>query len=226
VPDSSASAPGTIGTVTCTGAPTVTLKDLIEGGAGGSASSNVPLTLYTCLNPNGDPTQGGPDPQICTQMQAASFPYLGIQGYINTALFGQADPSLGVTPTSIVGMFNCNASVNLAPQQVQFIKQSGVPLIPLFGKTSNAQTRIQIAQMLSGHITACLAAQVGATLYKGAIATQNGGENNLSTDTKANLAALRADYAAQQRVCDSDQKVLQAIQGVNESIKFMANNNR
>jgi conjugative transfer pilus assembly protein TraH len=226
-PDTASSAPNSMTPVTCTGGATVTLKDLIEGGGTGSLSPNQALQIYWCVNPSGDDTQGGPDPQICTQMQVQSFNYLGIQGYINTMLFGQADPSAGVTAGSILGQFNSGSgNVQLSSAQYQFIHQTNVPLIVLFSKTSDPNTRISMAQMLSDHITACLAEQVGASIFKAAVATQNGGENNLSADTKKNLSALRKDYLDQGRICTTDDKVLKVVQGINASIRLTSTGSR
>jgi conjugative transfer pilus assembly protein TraH len=226
-PDTASSAPNSMAPVTCTGGATVTLKDLIEGGGTGSLSPNQALQIYWCVNPSGDDTQGGPDPQICTQMQVQSFNYLGIQGYINTMLFGQADPSAGVTAGSILGQFNSGSgNVQLSSAQYQFIHQTNVPLIVLFSKTSDPNTRISMAQMLSDHITACLAEQVGASIFKAAVATQNGGENNLSADTKKNLSALRKDYLDQGRICTTDDKVLKVVQGINASIRLTSTGSR
>lgn len=219
-----AAAGSTIGTVACTGSPTVTLQDLITGGGTGSMNPTVPLKLYSCVNPNGTP--GGLDPQICTVMRADDYNYVGIRASINTAIFGQADPYAGVVPTSIVGKFNSNASFTLSTQQAQLVHQAGVPLVQLLGKTSNPATRIQLALMLSEHVVSCIAAEVGQALYKGAVSTQNGGENNLSEDTKKNLALLRADFVKQLDVCQSDHKVLDAIKGINESLKLSATNNK
>src|SRR5258706_2644410 len=125
VADSGGSAPSsTLSNVTCTGAPTLTLHDLIDGGGPNSGNPDVPLQLYKCMNPAGA-TSGGIDAQICTSMQLAAYNYPGIRSFVNTALFGYADPAMGVDPGSIVGKFNGGGTNNSTAPRIQPIAPTG-----------------------------------------------------------------------------------------------------
>lgn len=221
-PDAGGTAPNsTLGNVTCTGSPTITLEDLIEGGGTNSQRPAVPLKLYTCVNPAGSVT-GGIDPQICTSMRQDDYSYPGIRSFVNLALFGYADPAQGVTADSIVGQFNAGSTINLSASQIQLIHQAGIPLLPLLGKTSNPVTRVAIAQRLADHVVACVAASVGQSLYKAALGVQTGGDTSMSEDSKAHIAKLRDDFMNERQVCLYDHKQLDIIQELNESTRLLA----
>ena len=222
VADSGGSAPSsTLSNVTCTGAPTLTLHDLIDGGGPNSGNPDVPLQLYKCMNPAGA-TSGGIDAQICTSMQLAAYNYPGIRSFVNTALFGYADPAMGVDPGSIVGQFNSGGTINLTASHIQLIHQTGIPIVPLLAKTSNPAIRISIAQRLSEHVVACVASAVGQSLFKAANSVQTGGDTALSEDTKKNIERLRGDFLKQRDVCLYDHKILDVIQELNESLRLTA----
>jgi conjugative transfer pilus assembly protein TraH len=207
--------------VTCTGAPSITLDDLVRGGGTGSQNPANPLQLYTCVDPTGA-VAGGIDPQICTTMRLDPYNYPGIRAFINMALFGYADPAQGVDPASIVGQFNAGGTISLTAAQVQLIHQSGIQLVPLLAKTSNPATRVAIAQRLGEHLVSCVAAEVGQSLYKAALGVQTGGDTSLSEDTKAHVAKLRDDFMQQREVCLYDHKTLDVIQELNESTRLLA----
>lgn len=234
--DTSAStANSSLGQIVCSGPGRITLDDLVKGGGTGSTRPNVPLQLYRCENPSGYGTpDGGFDPQVCTKMKTINFNYSGIQGWVNTMLFGNADPGLGVMPGSIVGLFNSGTSVGvsssatgvptLSTGQIQFMNQAGVPLVPLLTRTSNPATRISIAQRLSPYIVDCVAARMGEALYKGANEVQNSNGYELSDDVKKRIADLRSDYLAKQFACLSDNRVYKVVVELNEATRLRAGN--
>lgn len=219
-----ASAAAVMSTMSCTGAPTIALNDLIEGGGAGSINPAAPLILYTCVDVNGTVIPGGVDPQICTVMRADTYNYPGIRGFINVALFGYPDPALGITPTSILGQFNSGSTITLSPSQVQLIHQSGIPLLQLLAATSNPSTRVAIAQRLSEHVVACVASAVGEALYKAANGIQTGGEITLSDDTKGRITTMKTDFMGQRQQCLYDHRVLDVIHELNESTRLTAGN--
>lgn len=204
-PNTSSPTPGTGLTQTdCSGHASITLDSLVNGGGSGSASPDMPLTLWQCMNPTGSTTTGiNTDPQICTQMKASAFTYIGIKGYVNNMLFGTGDTSSGnIDPTSIVGQFTSSANVTLSPTQVSFIKQSGINIIPLFLKTSDPNTRVAIASRLEPYITSCIAAKVGSSLYNSLNGINTVVGFTITSDAKKHLADLRADYLKDQDVCN------------------------
>lgn len=236
MPDSTGTtANGHLGTISCSGPAILTLDDLIKGGGAGSQRPNAPLNLYRCVNPNGYGTpDGGFDPQPCTQMQKINFNYTGIQGWVYQNLFGNTDPGQGITSTSILGMatsgqsFGLNgktaAGGGLTAAQQKFLKQAGVPLIPLLSKTSNPDTRIAIALRLSNYIVDCVAARMGEALYKGASGILATDGLTLTNDVKQNINNIRDDYLAKQKSCLSDNHLLQIISELNEGTRLRSAN--
>ena len=223
VTDTSSGA-GTMSTVNCSGAPTISLNDLIEGGGAGSINPAAPLTLYTCVDPNGTVLAGGIDPQICTVMRADHYDYPGIRGFINTALFGTPDPASGITADSILGKFNSGSTISLSASQIQLFHQAGIPLLPMLAATSSQSTRVAIAQRLSEHVVTCVAAAVGEALYKAANGIQTGGEITLSDDTKRHIEGMKTEFMAQRQQCLYDHRVLDVIHELNESTRLTAGN--
>lgn len=209
-----ASTPGNnMGQLVCTGQNTITLDSLVKGGGAGSASSDGSMMLWQCMDPLGSTTAGvNTDPQICTQMKSVAFPYQGIKGYVNKMLFGVADTSAGsITADSIVGSFNSGGSVALSHAQVAFLKQSGVPLIGLLTKTSNQDVRTSIATQLESHITSCIAAKVGESLYKSANGIKDVAGYQIPDSSSKRIDDLRNDYLAQQEICNQRTKVINVI---------------
>ncbi len=198
---------------TCSGENTITLDALVKGGGPGSALPDSSMLLWECLDPQGSATAGlNTDPQICTRMKKSAFNYVGIKGYVNTMLFGVGDTSSAAPdPTSIVGMFNSGNTVTLTPQQIAFIKQSGVPLIGLLTQTSNPNTRSSIAARLEPHIASCISAKVGEALYKSSNGIKDVTGFTLTDDAKKNIDALRVDYLQHQDSCDSAKNVMSVI---------------
>lgn len=196
----------------CKGPATITLDDMIKGGGPGSIREATPLVLYKCMDPAGTtPTNGGSDPQKCTQMAKENFNYSGIQGWVNKMLFGSAtvDP---ISSTSIVGKFSSSAGMTFTEEQVKFIRASGMPLIPLLTKTSNQETRINIAHRLGVHLTDCLGARFGEAMYKAANGVQYGNQFELSADSKTSIEKLRVDYMDLQKSCIHNRTVLTIAQ--------------
>lgn len=220
---SSRPANNTIGQVTCSGPAVMTLDDLVKGGGTGSLRPDVPLQLYRCANPNGS-VFGGVDNQICTQMQVISFNYVGIEGWVNSMLFGSVDPALSVAGNSIVGQINSVNSTTFSAQQVAFMKQAGVPLAGLLSKTSNTTTRVAIAQRLAPHIVDCVAARIGEVLYKGANLIQTTPGYDLTDDQKDRIKTLRIDYLAKQNACNNSDALLRIITEINEGTRFVNTN--
>jgi conjugative transfer pilus assembly protein TraH len=227
--DSTTAGPNaTLTTVACTGAPTLTLQDLVEGGGAGSWNPNTPLLLYQCLNPNGTDTgaPGAVDPQICTSMQTVNYNYPGIRAYVNIMLYGNPDPAMGITSTSMLGQMNAGASVNMTPEQIKFLNTLGIPLVGLLSKTSNLSVRTAITQRLADHIVTCAAAGVGTGIWKSLTASQTGGQNNLSDTAKANVERLRKDVLRFQDTCANDHRVLDIASELEASLHLPSNNAR
>lgn len=214
-----------LGQVTCSGPALLTLDDIVKGGGTGSLRPDTPLSLYKCVNPSGS-VFGGIDDQICTQMQVFSFNYQGIEGWVNTMLFGQPDPADGVSSSSIVGQANSGQSTNFTTAQIQFMQQTGVPLAALLAKTSNPNTRIAIAQRLAPHIVDCVAAHIGEVLYKGANLIQTSTGFDLTQDEKDRIKQLRTDYMAKETACNNSDVLLKIVTEINEDTRFMATNSR
>jgi len=216
----------TLPNLTCTGAATIKLIDLVNGGGTGSTMPDKPLQLYFCNDVNGTTYPGAVDPQICTQMQAQDYNYPGVRAFVNLAMFGSVDPTANVTADSILGLYNngIGTSVQLNTQQWQLLHQTGIPLVSLFGKTSNPATRLAIAERLDDHIVSCVAAAAGEALYKAANGVQTGGQNTLSEDAKKNIEGLRHDFMKERDVCVNDLKVLGVVHELNESARLVSRN--
>ena len=228
-PDATAASPNaTLSNVACTGAPTLTLQDLVEGGGPGSWNPTRPLLLYQCTNPNGTSTgvPGAFDPQICTSMQSTNYNYPGIRAYVNNMLYGNPDPAMGIASTSLLGQMNAGTSVNLAAGQIQFLNTLGIPLVGLISKTSNVSVRTAITQRLADHVVTCAAAGVGSGIWKALTASQTGGQNNLSDTAKGNIERLRKDVLRFQDMCANDHRVLSIATELEASMHLPANNAR
>lgn len=209
--------------LSCKGSATLKLDDMVKGGGTGSIRAATPLTLYKCVNPAGSGiANGGFDPQICTHMQKESFTYYGIQGWINQMMFGSATSDT-VKPDSILGKVNGGGTLTFTTAQVQFIKNSGIPLISLLSKTSNPSTRVSIAQRLGSYLSDCIAARFGEGLYKAANGIQYNNHYALSDDIKKNIETLRVDYMEMQKACVKDATVLRIAQELNASATLNGN---
>lgn len=231
VPCSSTNADGTpnttqavssnnLGTVSCSGAPTITLDDLYKGGGTGSSKPTVPLQLYYCSDDSGSGiSNGGFDPQICTQMQTKTFNYAGAQGWVNMMLFGSGDPTDTPSSNSIVGKFNSGTTVKFSSAQAQFINQSGLPLPMFLAKTSNPAERISIAQKLGGHAANCVTALLGNAIYKAANGLKSSSTYVLTEDNLKSIDQIRGDYLAKQELCLNSKVILETAQQVNEAIR-------
>jgi conjugative transfer pilus assembly protein TraH len=227
--DTTTSSPNaTLTTVSCTGAPTLTLKDLIEGGGPGSWNPSNPLLVYTCLNPNGSTSlpPGGFDPQMCTQMQTTTLNYPGIRAYVYTMLFGVPDPQDGITADSIVGALNAPGSATFSTAQAQYLNTIGIPLVPLLSKTSDPTIRVSIARRLAEDVISCSTAAVGHSIWRAAITTQTGSGNGLSEATKANLNKLRDDTQHYETECLDAHRVMDVATGLESALHLQAVNSR
>lgn len=224
-PSTNTPANNTVGQVTCSGPALVTLDSIVKGGGTGSMYPDTPLQLYTCQNPSGS-VFGGIDNQPCTIMQTSNFNYQGIQGYVNTMLFGNADPSTAITSTSIVGEVNSGASTTFTPAQIQFIHQMGTPLESLLTRTSNPNTRAAIARRLQPLIVDCVASKIGEVLFKGANMIQTTTGFDLNADQKKNIANLRADYMSYQSKCDDADAMHKIVAELNDDARLMSTSNR
>lgn len=203
---------GATGRISCKGAATIKLDDLVKGGGAGSNRVSTPLTLYSCVDPSGSPiVNGGFDPQICSSVQKQNFNYSGVQGWVNTNLFGSSDFTT-VTSDSIVGLINAGADAKLSTGQIQFIKQSGIPVISLLTRTSNPNTRIIIAHRLSSYLSDCVSAGLGEALYRAANAVESNNSFALPPDAKKNIEVLRQDFMTMQKACIKDTSVLHTAQ--------------
>lgn len=222
-PSTSTPANNTVGQVTCSGPALITLDDIIKGGGTGSLNPNNPLSLYQCVNPSGSIT-GGVDNQICTQMRVIPFNYQGIQGWVNTMLFGSPDPASSITATSIIGQVNSGQSTQFSASQIQFMNQAGVPLTALLAKTSNPNTRIAIAERLAPHVVDCVASHVGEVLYKGANLIQTTTGFDITRDEKDRISQLRGDFLARETACNNSDVLLKIVSEINEDTRFTASN--
>lgn len=215
-----------MGRISCSAPATLTLDDFVKGGGAGSARPNNPLHLYECINPAGAGiTNGGFDPQVCTQMKLKNFNYEGISGWINKMLFGSPDDS-SVSSASIMGKVNSGSSATFTSAQVKFIHQAGLPIVGLLQKTSNPEARMKIARRLRVPITDCVAAQLGVALYKAANGLQNNNSYVISDAVKKNIDTLRVDYMARQDACARDRTLLEITQQLNQAAILTGNNNR
>ena len=214
-----------VGQVTCSGPALITLDDIVKGGGTGSIESATPLQLYKCVNPDGS-VSGGIDDQICTQMQVFSFNYQGIQGWVNTELFGQADPAQGATSGSIIGQANSGQSTQFTTSQIQFMQQSGVPLAALLAKTSNPNTRVAIAERLAPHIVDCVASRIGEVLYKGAMSIQTSTGYDITKEQTDHIKELRTDYLAKENACNNSDALFKIVSEINEDTRLMTTSTR
>lgn len=228
VPDTQNPASGaTLGTVTCNGPATITLNDIVEGGGQGSLHPDTPLQVYGCSNPQGSGSSGpGIDPQPCTNMQSARLDYPGIRGYVNVALFGNADPSLPPTLNSIVGSTMQAGGSALSTGQRALLQQAGLPLMALMSHARSPEMRQAIARKLSEHMVTCVAASVGESLYRAANGIQQGGDNNLPDEVKQRIELIRANFMSLRMDCLADRRTLEVIQEMNESMKLVSNHHR
>jgi conjugative transfer pilus assembly protein TraH len=203
--------------VSCKGGATVTLDDFVTGGGTGSSRPDYPLHLYSCQDPVGSaPAGGGFDRQICSQMKVENFSYQGIEGWINNMLFGSPDET-AVDPASIVGIINSGASGQFSTSQLQFLHQANYPIIALLQKTSNPEARKGMARRMRVGIRNCVAAQLGAALYRSASAIGNNNSYALTDVAQQNIERLRNDYKAHQTSCDHDRSVLEIAQLINQA---------
>jgi len=203
--------------VSCRGGATITLEDFVTGGGPGSSRPDYPLHLYTCLDPAGTaPSSGGFDPQICSQIRVTDFNYQGIEGWINSMLFGSPDDT-GVDPASIVGIINSGTSGQFTTAQLQFLHQANYPIIALLQKTSNPEARKSMARRMRVGIRNCVAAQLGSALYRGAAAVGNNNSYVLTDEAKHNIERLRNDFLERQQSCDHDRSVLEIAQMLNQA---------
>ncbi len=194
--------------IACRGPKTIDLDQLVKGGGTGSIRAATPLTLYRCLDPQGSGVpNGGFDPQICTQMQKENFHYHGIEGWVNKMLFGSATV-YPVESSSIVGKVNAGARLQWTPAQVQFMNQSGLPVVPLLLRTSSPEARIGIAQRLGVWLTDCIAARFGEAIYKAANTVEYGHSHEITAEIRANIESIRTDYMARQNACLKEKTVL------------------
>jgi len=203
--------------VSCRGGATIALEDFVTGGGPGSSRPDYPLHLYTCLDPTGTaPSSGGFDPQICSQIRVTDFNYQGIEGWINSMLFGSPDDT-GVDPASIVGIINSGTSGQFTTAQLQFLHQANYPIIALLQKTSNPEARKSMARRMRVGIRNCVAAQLGSALYRGAAAVGNNNSYVLTDEAKHNVERLRNDFLERQQSCDHDRSVLEIAQMLNQA---------
>jgi len=227
-PDTSASGPNpTLSTVSCTGAPTLTLKSIVDGGGPGSWNPSNPLQLYQCLNPNGTNTgvPGAVDPQICTSMQTANYNYPGIRAYVNTWIFGNPDPATGITSTSILGQMNAGTSVNLTPEQIKILNTLQIPLVGLIAKASNPNVRQEIALRLADQVATCTAANVGEAIWSALNTSQTGGQIKLPQESKQNVEKLHQQVVAYSARCSS-QKTISLASQIESALRLPSQNAR
>lgn len=213
--------------VSCNGGATITLDDFVTGGGPGSSRPDFPLHLYTCADPTGSaPTSaGGFDRQICSQMKVDAFNYQGIDGWINSMLFGSPDDT-DVDPSSIVGTINGQASAQFSTTQMQFLHQANYPIIALLRKSSNPEARKSMARRMRVGIRNCVAAQLGSALYKAAAGVGNNNSYALTDDAKSNVERLRVDALQRQHDCDNDRSVLEIAQLLNQAAMLNGSTNR
>lgn len=223
---SSAPSANGIPRVSCKGAATIKLDDFVTGGGTGSARPDYPLHLYSCLDPSGSPVSGGGfDPQICSKMQVTNFNYQGIEGWINSMLFGSPDDS-ALDPASIVGIINSGSSGQFSAAQLRFLHQANYPIIALLQKTSNPEARKSMARRMRVGIRDCVAAQLGNALYRSVSSIGNNNSYVLTDEAKQNVELLRADTTRHQSDCDHDRSVLEIAQLLNQAAVLNSSTNR
>jgi conjugative transfer pilus assembly protein TraH len=213
--------------ISCKGAATIKLDDFVTGGGAGSSRPDYPLHLYTCVDPNGTApsTSGGFDPQICSQIRVDDFSYSGIDGWINSMLFGSPDGTAD-DPSSIVGLINSQTTARFSTAQLQFLHQANYPIIALLQKTSNPEARKSMARRMRVGIRNCVAAQLGNALYRSAVAVGNNNSYILTDEATQNVERLRNDFMQRQHDCDHDRSVLEIAQLLNEAAILNSVSNR
>jgi conjugative transfer pilus assembly protein TraH len=213
--------------VSCKGGATITLDDFVTGGGAGSARPDYPLHLYTCLDPAGSmpSSSGGFDRQLCSQIRVDNFSYQGIDGWINSMLFGSSDDTT-VEPSSIVGLMNGQATARFSSTQMQFLHQANYPIVALLQKTSNPEARQSMARRMRVGIRNCVAAQLGKALYRAAAAVGNNNSYLLADEAKQNVERLRNDAMQRQYDCDHDRSVLEIAQLLNQAAILNGSANR
>jgi len=209
---STTSPTGSIGSrIDCKAPAILSLDDMVHGGGVGSPRPDIPLRIYTCLNPNGTGNSSDTDQQPCTQMQTTTLDYQGIEGWVNNSLFGSNDGS-APTDTSIVGMVNSQTSGKFTSAQNQFQHQAGMPVVALMSKITDPNARLDIANMLKQPIINCVAAQMGMALYKSANLIQANNSYQLGDEVKRNIEHLRKDYLDKEKLCLNDRSRLRVMQ--------------
>jgi hypothetical protein len=84
-------------------------------------------------------------------------------------------------------------------------------------KTSNPEARKGMARRMRVGIRNCVAAQLGAALYRSASAIGNNNSYALTDVAQQNIERLRNDYKAHQTSCDHDRSVLEIAQLINQA---------
>ena len=215
-----------LGRISCRSAATLTLDDFVKGGGPGSSRPDNPLQLYKCMNPNGAAlTNGGFDPQKCTDVKTDALNYPGIRGWINTMLFGSPDDTT-VAANSIMGIIGAGNTGKFTPAQVQFMKHSGMNLTGLMQFTSNQDYRLKMARLLRVPIENCVAAQLGVALYKSANRVGNNNSYHIGDDSRLRIDQMRTDAANKQKECDEDHTVQGIITTLNAATNLVGTSPR
>jgi len=193
----------------CNGPKTITLDNLVTGGGLNSSRPDAPLRLYSCANPNGDAT-AIVDPQGCTVMRTETWNYQGIEGWVNSMLFGSNNTSVA-TSDSIIGLMNTGQSLRRSQSQKDFILRTGLPIDGLLTRINNPLARLETAQKMSLYISNCIGARTGEALYTAASLISFGNDYKITDDAKANTEALRNDFIRLRTACLSDKTVLDKV---------------
>ena len=209
-------------TSNCNGPATITLDNLLTGGGANSSRPDAPLRLYSCANPDGDAT-AIVDPQGCTIMQAESWNYQGIEGWVNTMLFGSNNFSVP-TADSIIGLMNTGQSLRRTQAQKTFILKTGLPIDGLLTRINNPSARIETAQKMSLYISNCIGARTGEALYTAARLISYGNDYKITEAAKANTEALRKDFIRLRTACLNDKTVLDKVVTLSASATINGNN--
>lgn len=209
-------------TTACNGPKTITLDNLVTGGGTNSNRPDAPLRLYSCVNPDGD-ISAMVDPQGCTVMKTETWNYQGIEGWVNTMLFGSNTASFA-TPDSIIGLMNTSQSLRRTSAQKDFILRTGLPVDGLLTKINNPSARIETAQKMSVYISNCIGARTGEALYKAASLIPYGNDYKITDDAKANTEALRQDFIRLRTACLADKTVLDKVLTLSAAATINSNN--
>ena len=211
-----ASAAGLGGPLSCSGASTLNLKMLKDGGGVGSTDPTTPLVIWKCLNPQGS-VSGGVDNQICTQMGQSSWNYPGFRGYVNTMMFGYADDisinSANITPASIMGSLGTSSQgrgVPLTDTQIQFLNKMGLRK-GLLDKSADPSVRITIAVKLSEYVSTCMSARFGQALWQAANMMKTGNSYEPSDEVKRNVSDLQIDYKKEGELCNTSRAIIDSM---------------